>query len=91
MSQNFPQKREQVIRFGYLPPENGIKFKKMGFYVQNRSSRPKIDPHVNFSNFKVEENFSFCKFLGHFDEKRAAATLINFAKIWSEDVLKIKN
>ena len=41
---------------------------------KNRSSLPKIDPHVNFSNFQVEEIFSFCKFLGHLDEKRAAAT-----------------
>ena len=29
----------------------------MSFYVQNRSSRLKIDPHVNFSNFQAEENF----------------------------------
>ena len=53
---------------------------------------PKLAPYVNFSNFQVEENFSFCKFLGRLDEKRAAATpwLINFAEIWSEDVLKRK-
>ena len=25
-SQNFPQRREQVIRFDYLPPENGFNF-----------------------------------------------------------------
>ena len=30
---------------------------KKGFRVQNRSSQPKIYPHVNFSNFQVEENF----------------------------------
>ena len=43
---------------------------------------PKWTPHVNFSNCQVEENFSFCNFLGRLDEKRAAATpsLINFAK-----------
>ena len=51
------RRREQVIKFGYLSPENGFNFKKMSFYVQNRSSRPKIDPHVNFSNFQVEEKF----------------------------------
>ena len=46
-------RRERVMKFGYLPPENGFNFKKMSFYVQNRSSRPKIDPHVNFSNFQA--------------------------------------
>ena len=46
---------ERVIEFGYLPPENGI-FQKMNFYIQNRSSQPKIDPHDNFSNFQAEEN-----------------------------------
>ena len=38
--------------------KTGSALKKISFYVQNRSSRPKIDPHVNFSNFQVEENFS---------------------------------
>ena len=32
MSQNFPLRREQVIEFGYLPPENGFNLKKMSFY-----------------------------------------------------------
>ena len=68
------RRRERDIKFGYLPPENGFNIKKMSFYDQNRSSRPKVDPHVNFSNFQVEENFSFCKFLGRLDEKRAATT-----------------
>ena len=62
-SQNFPWKKERVIKFGYLPPENGFNFKNMTFYVQNRSSRPKIDPRVNFSNFQAEENsFHFQNF-----------------------------
>ena len=46
----------------------------MSFDIQNRSSRPKIDPHVNFSNFQAGKNFPFSKFLGRLDEKRAAAT-----------------
>ena len=52
---------------------------------------PKLT-HVNFSNFQVKENFSFCKVMGCLDEKRAAAAhwLINFAKLWSEHVLKTK-
>ena len=52
------------MKFGYLPPENGFNFKKMGFYVQNRSSRPKIDPHVNFSNFEAKEKFFIFKIFG---------------------------
>ena len=65
---------ERVIKFGYLPPENGFNFKKMSFYVQNRFSQPKLDPlHVNSSNFQAEEFlFSFSKFC--LDQKRVAAT-----------------
>ena len=43
----------------------------MSSYVQDRSFRPKIDPHVNFSNFQLEESF-----LGRLDKKRAAATFL---------------
>ena len=75
-SQNFRQKRERVIRFNYLSPENGFNFKKTSFYVQNRSSRPKIDPPpMSISTiFKRRKIFSFSKFLGRLDDKRAAAT-----------------
>ena len=55
-SQNFPQKKgtsHQIWLF--TPAIYGFNLKKKSFYVQNRSSRPKIDPHVNFSNFQVEE------------------------------------
>ena len=40
------------------PRKTGLTFKNE-FYVQNRSSRPKIDPppHINFSNFQAEEHF----------------------------------
>ena len=55
--QNFPLKKERVIKFGYLALENGFNFKTMNFYVQNLSFRTKIDPHVNFSNFQAEEIF----------------------------------
>ena len=61
-SQNFPLKKK-----------NGFDLKK-GFYAQTRSFPPKIDPHVNFSNFQAEEIFSLSKFLKGLDEKRAAAT-----------------
>ena len=56
--------RERVMKFGYLPPENGFNFKKMSFYVQNRSSRSKIDPHVNFSNFQAWEKIFIFKIFG---------------------------
>ena len=58
-SQNLLWKpREQVIKFGYLP------HLKTSFYVQSRSSRPKIDPHVNFSNFQAKEIFFIFKIFG---------------------------
>ena len=65
-SQNFPRKKgTSPIKFGYSPPEKGFNFKKMSFYVQNRSSRPKSEPpHVNFSNFQAEENFFIFKIFG---------------------------
>ena len=62
-SKNSLGKREQVIKFGYLPRKTDLTL-KMSFYVQNQFFRPKIDPHVNFSNFQAEENFSFSKFFG---------------------------
>ena len=44
----------------------------MSFYVQNRSSRPKIDPPCQFQQFSsIGKIFHFQIFL---DEKRAAAT-----------------
>ena len=60
-------RRERVMKFGYLPPENGFNFKKISFYVQNR-------PMSISAIFKHRKNFSFSKFLGRLDEKRAAAT-----------------
>ena len=68
----------------------------MSFYVHIRSFRLKIGQNVNFSNFQAEEFFSFSKFLGHLNEKGAAATppslprLTTFSKIWPEYVLEIK-
>ena len=53
-SQNFP--RNKGTNSAIYPRKTGLTLKK-SFYVQNPSFRPKIDPHVNFSNFQVEENF----------------------------------
>ena len=53
---------------------------------------PKLTPYVNFSNFQAEENFSFSKFWDVSLRKvqQQPSWLTNFAKIWSEQVLKIK-
>ena len=53
---------------------------------------PKLIPMTISAIFKQKKAFSFSKFLGRFDEKRAAATPVidQFAKIWSEHVLRIK-
>ena len=51
------------MKIGYLPPENGFNFKKMSFYVQNRSSRPKIDPPCQFQQFSsIGKIFHFQNF-----------------------------
>ena len=53
---------------------------------------PKLTPHVNFGNFQADETFSFCKFLGRLDEKRAAATPLieQVGYIWSKHILRIR-
>ena len=86
-------RREQVIKFGYLPPENGFNFKKMSFYVQNHSSRPKVDPLCQFQQFPSGGIFHFLNFwdVSMRKEQQQSRWLINFAKIWSEHVLRIKN
>ena len=69
----------------------GSSFKKIVFMSKIIFLDPKLTPHVNFSNFQVEEIFSFCKFwdLLMRKEQQQPPRLINFAKIWSEHVLKI--
>ena len=57
MSQNFPLEKgtsHQIRR--------GFNIKRISFYVQIRSFRLKIDPHVNFRNFQAEETFFISKF-----------------------------
>ena len=68
------ERREQVIKFCYLPPENRFNFKKNEGFFQNRSCQSKIDPLMSISAiFKQRKIFSFSKFLGCLDKKRAAA------------------
>ena len=88
----FLKRRERVIRFNYLPPENGFNFKKTSFYVQNRSSRPKIDPPCQFQQFSSRGQFFIFKIFGTSRWQKSSSNpwLINFAKIWSECALRIK-
>ena len=58
--QNFPQKKGTSHQIRLLPPEKGFNFKKNGFCVQNRSSRP---PMSISAILKQRKNFSFSKFL----------------------------
>ena len=51
------RERERVIKFGNLPPENGFNLNKKSFYVQNCSSRPKIDPSCQFQQFSSTGKF----------------------------------
>ena len=56
-SQNFPQKKGTSHLIRLFTPENGFNFKKTSFYVQNRSSRPKIDPPCQFQQFSSRGKF----------------------------------
>ena len=72
--------------------EMGLAFKKIVFMSRIIFLDPKLtSPQVNFSNFQMEEIFSFCKFwdLLMRKQQQQPPRLINFAKIWSEHVLKI--
>ena len=70
-SQNFPQKKGNSSNSDFFYPL------KTGLILENneflRLLNPKLSPHVNSSNFQAEETFSFSKFSGLLDEKRAAA------------------
>ena len=84
--------REWVMKFGYLPPENGFNFKKWGLMSRIVLLDPKLTPMSILAIFKHRKNFSFSKFLGRLDEKRTAAPpwLTNFAEMWPKGVSRIK-
>ena len=87
------RRREWVMKFGYLPPENGFNFKKMSFYVQNRSSRPKIDPPCQFQQFSsIGKIFHFQNFwdVSMRKEQQQPPWLTNYAKMWPKGVSRIK-
>ena len=67
--------RERVIRFDYLPPENGFNFKKNDFLCpESFFSTQNWAPMSISTIFKQRKIFSFSKFLGRLDDERAAAT-----------------
>ena len=93
-SQNFPRKKWGTShRIRLFTPGNGFNFKQNEFLCPESFFSTQNWPPMSISSISKERKiFSFSKFLWRLDEKRAAATpwLINFAKIWSERVLRIK-
>ena len=80
-----------------LTPENGNflnNLKKISFYVQNRSSRPRVDPCPPMSISAISKQRKIFHFVNFWDvsmrkEQQQPLGLINFAKVWSEHILKI--
>ena len=89
--------REQAIKFGYLPPENGLSFQKLVFISTTVLLEPKLTPLPPPSLCQFQQFPSrgqFFHFVNFWDllmrkEQQQPPRLINFAKIWSEHVLKI--
>ena len=89
------KRKERVIKFGYLSPENGFNFKKNEFFMSRIVILdPKLTgPPCQFQQFPSRGKlFHFVNFwdLSMRKEQQQPPWLINFAKIWSEHVLKIK-
>ena len=75
------------------PRKTGLTLKKMSFYVQNRSSRPKIDPPCQFQQFSsIGKIFQFQNFwdVSMRKEQQQPPWLTNFAKMWPKGVSRIK-
>ena len=86
-------RRERVMKFGYYPRKRGLTLKKLSFYVQNRSSRQKINPSCQFQQFSSRGKFFIFKIFGTSRWEKNSSNplwLISFLKIWSEHVLRIK-
>ena len=74
-SQNFPRKKGTSHQIRLFTPGKWVQLEKMIVYVDNQSSRPKMDLPCQFQQFSSRENlFHFENFLARLDEKRAAAT-----------------
>ena len=75
-SQTLPQKNGTSHQFRLFTTENGFNFLKRVFMSRFVLLDPKLTPMSILAIFKQRKIFSFCKFLGRRDEKRAAATLL---------------
>ena len=73
-SQNFPHKKGTSHQIPYLPLENKFNLKKISFNARIVLLDPKLTPMSIAALLKQGKIFSFCKFLGRLDEKRATAT-----------------
>ena len=61
-SQNLFQDMGMSYRFLLFTPGKWVELTIVSFYLKNYYPQPKIDPHVNFSNFQSEEVFHFQSF-----------------------------
>ena len=65
---NFPSEEgNESSNLAIYPLKLGLTFEKLVFISRIVLLYLKLTPHVNFSNFQAEENFSFCTFLGPLD------------------------
>ena len=61
-SLNLFQEKGITYRFLLFTPRKWVELTKVSSYLKNHYPQPKIDPHVNFSNFQPEEIFHFQSF-----------------------------
>ena len=63
-SQNFPRKKEMSHQIWLFTPGKRVLFLKNEFSVQNRSSRPNIEPPCQFHQFSSREKIFIFKIFG---------------------------
>ena len=88
MSQTFLLKKGKSNQIQIINPQMmGLTWKKLSFYVQNCSFKPKMYP-----SFQAKEIFSLSNFFRRLDEKKQQQPpgLTNFARIWAEYASKLK-
>ena len=61
-SQNLFQEKGVSYQSVLFTPGKWVELTKVSFYLKNHDPQPKIDHHVNFSNFQPEEIFHFQSF-----------------------------
>ena len=93
--QNFFRKKgmSHQIRL-FSPRKMGLTLKKWVFMSRIVLLDPELTPHVNLKTFQTEEIFFIFKIFGTSHWEKSSNTpppppwLINFAKVWSERVLR---